>query len=119
MVSPGNLSARRLPFVGSPPRLHPSRAATPHQLEGGTENHFLEAGAPCLPKPIIFSPLWLGQLHLKAEWPEEGHGSGLGLGGRKAGSWVAVMQLGVDLDVREEKREAQSGTVVRGSSNFM
>lgn len=92
-MSPGNLSAHRLPFVGSPPRLHPLLAATPHQWEGGTEKHFLEAGTPCRSQIVhFFFSLWLGQLHLRAERPEKGHGSGRGLGGRKGGSWVPVMQ---------------------------
>lgn len=32
---------------------------------------------------------------------------------------MAVMPLGVDLDVLEEKSEDQSGTVVSGDSKFM
>lgn len=106
-------------LCGSPPRLHPLLAATPHQWEGGTEKHFLEAGTPCRTQTDHFFPLWLGWWHLKAEWPEGGHGSELGLGGRKGGTWMAVMPLGVDLDVLEEKSEDQSGTVVSGDSKFM
>lgn len=105
MASPGNRTPRRLPFVGSPPKLHPLLAATPHSRKEGLESISLRLAHLALPKPVIFFFFLAGpvpsetRVTRRRDTVENG-----GLGGRRLGGrGIAAMQLGVDFGVREKK----------------
>lgn len=80
------------PFVGSPPKLHPLPAATPHSGKEGLKSISLRPAQLALRKTsfffFFFSPLpWLSQFHLK--YRVTGGGTG---GGTRYWKWFGGMK---------------------------